>query len=185
MKSTWTLIAALTMIALAIPVAAEQIKEIDRRDDVNASGKLLVFSWHPFAKNGTNGECIILLGTGESAANLTIEASFGVFKDGGKMVVSSLTNEQAALIRAGTGVKEANTLSCAIDDEQYARAKAIFERYGAQESFEDSPTNVILNISGGIIAAVGLKAPYRSGLAGTQPLTYFDDLKKLNRDLKR
>lgn len=185
MKRTLALIAALSVVALTVPVAAEQIKEIDQRDDVEATGKLLVFSWHPLAKNSPNGECIVLLGTGESATDLTVELSFGLFKNGAKMVTTSLTAEQIAKVRGGVGAKEATTLSCKIDDDQFAKAKEILELYGAQESFPDTANNVLLNVTSEIIRTAGLKMPYRSGLTGTQPMGYFVDLSKLNRGKKR
>ncbi len=167
------LIAALTLgAALA---SAVETKELDVRKGPS-SGDTYVSFWSMPDKTVGPGYAYVTIGEKDG-----VEAAYGLYPDKGELAVGTISEEvQAALSKSDDGAG-ATVLKVQVDDQQYALVKSTIEKWTKKTGFDLALLVAGMDFVENVVRPLGLKAPFRSVLAGDDPQVYFDDLSKLNR----
>lgn len=167
------LIAAMTLgAALA---SAVETKELDLRKGAT-SGAMYVSFWSMPDKTVATGYAYVTIGEKEG-----VEAAYGLYAEKGELAVGTISAEiQAELTKSDDGAG-AQVLRVQVDDQQYAMVKSTIEKWTKRTDFDQALLVAGMDFVENVVRPLGLKAPFRSVLAGDDPQVYFDDLSKLNR----
>lgn len=165
------------IVLTPVAMAGETVTKIDASDGAS-TGHWVCFVSKPTATNSTKGTLGAAVGKGDS-----FEGAFGLFVEGGKTKISRLTHETLKEARESDKAPDTLTIIIQVTEEQFTKAKAIIDRYSAMKEYLDSPTNTVLNSSGEVLSALGLRLPYRSGLSTPNPFVWHSDITIKNRKL--
>ena len=176
---------AALLIALALPwkVVAEQRIELDMRKDVSSEGRVVLFCSRYVKQGSRNGDAFVALATREPGKPFTIDRAFGLHIRDGKMRLEKLTPKQVRAFRGAKGKPEPHTLIVAADESQYEKVREVIEKWASKDEYgytiEVENTDMTLAIA----KILGLYPPYRRVCDPIDPITYYVDLGKLNRNM--
>lgn len=169
------------LVFAAIPVAAEQSKVIDQRNDRAAEGRYVLFCSH--ASGTPVGWGFVVLAEGPDPEKAQVKGAYGLVVKDGQPAIATLTPEEVAKVRSVEGDPQPQTLIIRVDQAQYDQAAKLMAEWSKKE-YNVDPDIAALDFFTPVIKALGLKEPYRTGLGRPNPQVYLDDLYKLNRGKK-
>lgn len=177
-----------TILALAAAVTAfggtafaEVLTEYEARTDTAQSGLYLVFVSRPVAENAPTGDAFMTLGKGDSPSAVTAEINYGIRVVEGIPKLGTITDEDAAAIRASEGPLPTLVSAVRIDQAQYDQVKALLDEWAAKTSFDIPDENALLDCTQEAVGKIGFKRPYRAGLLAPHIMNYYGDIKTVNR----
>lgn len=173
----WIVAVALAA-ALAFPVAATAGETVTNMDTNwgDESGYWVVFVAKAMSEGAPVGTIGVATGKGDRQT-----AGFGMSVQKSKPVAAALGAELVNEARTSDKEPGAITIIVEVSREQYDEVKAAAEKYVAIENPIDNAVNSLLNCTQDALDALGLRRPYRSGLAPPNPVTYYSDIPTMNR----
>ena len=176
MISGWVL-----ALAVCITAAAENVIELDMREDKSVEGRYVFFCSRYTREGSRNGDAFVIVSDGNSFDTMRVALAFGLHMQNDKMVLDTIPRKHIRSFAKRKGDSESHVLIVQADNAQYYAVKKIIEKWAAQEKYaypiEVENTDMTLAIA----KTLGLYPPYRRVWEPINPITYYVDLGKLNR----
>lgn len=175
MKSVAVLGCALILAAgLAAAEVKPKIIEMDAAEGA-AKDHWVAFISRLDREGARSGSAVVAEGSAE-----TLGTAFGLVRVDAKPKATGVDKAKFKELTEGETGAQPVLIKVSVTADQHKKVRDTIAKYTKKEQV-NTPNNVTLNFAQEVLDALGLKRPYRSGLAGSIPSQYFTDIPLFNR----